>query len=123
MQIMIVDDSKVMRRIVMRTLRQAGYGHAELVEAADGTEALAAIRQRTPDLVLCDWNMPQMNGIDLLDALRREGNQVKFGFVTTEGSPEMRDRASRAGALFLIAKPFTVDTFKSALHGVVAAAA
>jgi two-component system chemotaxis response regulator CheY len=59
--------------------------------------------------------MPEMTGIELLEALRGEGNRVKLGFVTTEGTPEMRARATEAGALFLIAKPFTADQFKDTL--------
>jgi two-component system chemotaxis response regulator CheY len=62
--------------------------------------------------------MPEMNGIDCLAALRARGSQVKFGFVTSEGSDEMRARAAAAGALFLIAKPFTPETFGEALSGV-----
>ena len=115
MKILIVDDSKAMRMIVRRTLRQAGYGHHELEEAGNGVEALDAIKRQSPDLVLSDWNMPEMNGIELLRALRGSGNRVRFGFVTTEGTAEMRQAASNAGALFLIAKPFTVDTFQREL--------
>ena len=58
MTILVVDDSSVMRKIVIRSLRQAGYGDHEVVEAEDGAEALASIRSSTPDVVLSDWNMP-----------------------------------------------------------------
>jgi two-component system chemotaxis response regulator CheY len=115
MKVLVVDDSKAMRLIVMRTLRQAGFS-CEITEAADGKQALAAIRAERPDLVLSDWNMPEMTGIELLEALRAEGNDVRLGFVTTEGSQAMRDRAQNAGALFLIAKPFTADHFRNALE-------
>jgi two-component system chemotaxis response regulator CheY len=115
MKVLVVDDSKAMRLIVMRTLRQAGFS-CEITEAADGKQALAAIRAARPDLVLSDWNMPEMTGIELLEALRAEGNDVRLGFVTTEGSQAMRDRAQNAGALFLIAKPFTADHFRTALE-------
>jgi two-component system chemotaxis response regulator CheY len=118
MKILIADDSRVMRAIVTRTLRQAGYAGHDLVEAGDGAEALALVRSEGPDLVLSDWNMPQMTGIELLQALRAGGTDVPFGFVTSEGSQEMRDRASAAGALFLIAKPFTAETFRDALDPV-----
>jgi two-component system chemotaxis response regulator CheY len=114
-RILIVDDSKAMRAIVMRTLRQAGYGDRALEEAGDGLEALKAIRASAPDLVLCDWNMPEMSGIELLQALRALGLRVKFGFVTSEGSPEVRRTAADCGALFMIAKPFTVETIKTTL--------
>jgi two-component system chemotaxis response regulator CheY len=115
MKILIVDESKAMRMIVRRTLRQAGFGDHAVIEANNGKEALENIRQSPPDLVLSDWNMPEMTGIELLDILRAEGLGVKFGFVTTERSPEMRSRASDAGAAFLIVKPFTPEDFKAAL--------
>lgn len=119
MRILIVDDSKAMRMIVKRTLRQAGYGDHTIDEAEDGKEALAAIQTSPPDLLLTDWNMPNMTGIELLEALKAQGRSVKSGFVTTEGTPEMRRRASEAGALFLITKPFTPENFKEALGPVI----
>jgi two-component system chemotaxis response regulator CheY len=115
MKILIADDSRVMRQIVKRTLRQAGYTNVEVCEAGNGQEALETIASEAPDLVLCDWNMPEMNGIDVLTTLRARGQDVPFGFVTSEGSPEMRERAQNAGAMFLIAKPFTPEAFREAL--------
>jgi two-component system chemotaxis response regulator CheY len=117
MKIVLADDSRVMRQIVIRTLRQAGFGGHEIIEAENGREAVLAVHRESPDLVLSDWNMPEMSGIDALDALRASGNNVPFGFVTSEGSDEMRQRASDAGAAFLIAKPFTPDAFAEALSG------
>lgn len=115
MKILIVDDSRAMRMIVRRTLRQAGYGQHDIEEAANGREGYEQIQSTKPDLVLCDWNMPEMTGIELLQKLKDEGHGVKFGFVTSESTDEMRARANEAGALFLIAKPFTPDSFKGAL--------
>ena len=120
MKILVADDSRVMRQIVIRTLRQAGYDDHDIVEAEDGREALQMVGSEKPDLVLSDWNMPEMTGIECLEALRASGSQVPFGFVTSEGSPEMREKAATAGALFLIAKPFTEETFRDALDGVLA---
>ena len=120
MKILIADDSRVMRQIVIRTLRQAGYDGHEIIEAEDGRDAYDKVVTENPDLVLSDWNMPKMTGIECLQALRSAGQTVPFGFVTSEGSPEMREKAANAGALFLIAKPFTEDTFKDALDGVIA---
>ena len=121
MKILIVDDSKAMRMIVTRTLRQAGFGEHEYLEAENGAEGLAQVGAESPDLVLSDWNMPEMNGIEFLQALRAGGDTVKFGFVTSESTDAMRDLAAESGALFLIAKPFTADTFSDALKGVFAA--
>ena len=115
MNIMIVDDSTAMRMIVKKTLRAAGFKGHDIVEADDGTTALEKIRSGTPDLILSDWNMPQMTGITLLETLKEEGIEVTFGFVTTEATADMRARAAEAGAKFLIAKPFTEDTFADTL--------
>ena len=118
MKILIADDSRVMRQIVIRTLRQAGHGGHEIVEAENGREALAKVSTEAPDLVLSDWNMPEMNGIECLSALRAAGSAVPFGFVTSEGSDDMRARATAAGAAFLISKPFTPEAFDDALRSV-----
>jgi two-component system chemotaxis response regulator CheY len=101
--------------IVRKTLRQAGFEGHEFSETDDGAKALALIRSGAPDLVLSDWNMPNMTGIELLENLAKEGVKVKFGFVTTEATPEMRQRAAAAGASFLISKPFTPESFQAAL--------
>lgn len=119
MKILIADDSRVMRQIVIRTLRQAGHGGHDIVEAENGRQALEMVQTESPDLVLSDWNMPEMNGIDCLDALRASGSSVPFGFVTSEGSAEMRQRAATSGAAFLIAKPFTPEAFDDALRSVI----
>lgn len=122
MKIVVVDDSRVMRQIVIRTLRQAGFGNHDIVEAENGKEGFDVVQAQQPDLVLSDWNMPEMTGIDMLQALRGAGNQVPFGFVTSEGSEEMRTRAAQSGAAFLIAKPFTPEAFEEALTSVGVAA-
>ncbi|MBX7078332.1 MAG: response regulator [Nannocystaceae bacterium] len=121
MKFLIVDDSKVMRQIVKKTLREAGFGDAEVVEASDGVEALAQVAATSPDMVLSDWNMPNKTGIEFLTELRASGNATPFGFVTSEGSDGMRARALEAGALFLIVKPFKAEDFEKALAAVRAA--
>lgn len=118
MRVLIVDDSRAMRMILRRTLREAGFGHHETEEAADGAAALARLRAGGVDLVLSDWNMPQMNGIELLRALRGEQMQVPFGFVTSEGTDAIRAEALRAGALFVITKPFAPEDFLEPLMAV-----
>lgn len=114
-RVLIVDDSKAMRLIVRRTLRQAGFHDLELSEASNGQEALDVLSASPQDLVLSDWNMPEMTGIQLLGQLHAKGIRVRFGFVTTEGTPEMRATAMAAGALFLITKPFTPESVRAAL--------
>ncbi len=118
MKVLVADDSRAMRMIVIRTLRQAGYDNIDITECQDGAEGLAKVNEVGPDLVLSDWNMPNVNGIEFLQRLRAQGNDVTFGFVTSEGSDTMREQAAAAGALFLIAKPFTADMFSEALQPV-----
>jgi two-component system chemotaxis response regulator CheY len=121
MKILIADDSKAMRMIVIRTMRQAGFAGHDLIEAENGREALEMAGKEAPDLILSDWNMPEMTGIELLRALRGSGSTIPFYFVTSEGSDEMRETAEQAGALGLITKPFTPESFASALAQVVSA--
>lgn len=120
MKILIVDARRAMRTIVIRMLHQAGYIHA-LVEASNGMEALKVIEADVPDLVLSGWSLPDLTGIELLEDLNRRYIKINFGFVTSDSTPEMRRRAQDAGALFLIAKPFTADTFRQALAPVLGA--
>ena len=119
MKILIVDDSKAMRMIVMRALKStSAYGDAEMLQAVDGKEALGMIEADPPDLVLSDWNMPEMSGIELLQTLSDRGIvPPTFGFVTSEHTPEMYDRAMAAGAQFLVSKPFTPESLEGALAG------
>ncbi len=119
MKVLIVDDSRAMRMIVKRTLRQAGFSGLTIQEAANGKEALDSIVSDSPDLVLTDWNMPEMTGIELLHALKEKAIKVKVGVVTSQGTAEMQAQAKDAGALFLLAKPFTADTFRAALEPVI----
>ncbi len=115
LKILIVDDSTAMRMIVRKTMRQAGFDGHDYSEAEDGAKALTAIKSAAPDLVLSDWNMPNMTGIELLENLTKDGIKIKFGFITTEATPDMRQRATAAGASFLISKPFTPESFKEIL--------
>ena len=119
MKILIVDDSKAMRMIVQRNLRQAGFGEATVVEACDGAEALVVASAESPDLIVCDWNMPVKSGIEFLQDLRATGDTTQFGFVTSESTDEMRQQALDAGANFFVVKPFTPETFQAALGSAV----
>jgi two-component system chemotaxis response regulator CheY len=119
MKILIVDDSKAMRMIVSRALREADLG-GDIIEASNGPDALRLLQSNTPDLILSDWNMPEMSGLQLLEEIKGRGIEVKFGFVTSESTPAMRTRAKDAGALVLISKPFTSETFAEQLGAVLA---
>jgi two-component system, chemotaxis family, chemotaxis protein CheY len=118
-KVVIVDDSKAMRMIVVRTLGASGLTLGETREAADGIEALAVIEEFHPDLVLSNWSMPNMGGLDLLNALRAKGDQVTLGFVTSESSPAMREAAIAAGASFLLVKPFNAGQFAEVISAAV----
>lgn len=113
-KVMVVDDSATVRAQVSRALVQAGF---EAVEATDGRDALQKVMGPEADsvLIVCDVNMPNMSGIEFLRALRAQGDRTRFGFVTSEGTDDMRATAAEAGAEFLIAKPFDGDTFRSIL--------
>lgn len=115
MNILVVDDSFAMRLIVIKTLREAGYKGHEIAQAEDGVKALEHIRANRPDLILSDWNMPNMTGPELLKALNDEGVNITFGFVTTEATEAMRNKANELGARFFIAKPFTPESIRTAL--------
>lgn len=117
MKVLLVDDSRVMRQIIVRTLRQAGWYDWQIVQAEDGAQALAMVLAAEPDLVLSDWNMPELTGIELLRTLRMRGYRTPFCFVTSEGSPEMHELAADAGALGVVTKPFTAESFRVALDG------
>lgn len=116
MNILIVDDSKAMRGLVTRAVKAAGFADASYREAGNGVEAMAAIRESPPDLVLTDWNMPEMSGFELIQAIRAEGHTFKVGMVTSESLPALHEQARQAGALFLLCKPFTPDAVKAVLQ-------
>ncbi len=115
MKILIVDDSKAMRSIVRRTIAAVGPEVA-FEEATNGAEALAKIKESAPGLVVADWNMPEMTGIELLKQLRAGGSDVKLGFVTSEGTDEMKQEAASAGAAFFLSKPFSNEDLQAALQ-------
>ena len=115
MKVLIVDDSRTMRMIVKKTLREAEIGANTVLEAANGCEALKVVDAEHPNLILSDWNMPEMNGIEFLKNLRAKGCNTKFGFVTTECTDEVRREATEAGASFFITKPFTPEMFAAEL--------
>jgi two-component system, chemotaxis family, chemotaxis protein CheY len=113
--ILVVDDSKTIRMLIKRNLKQAGFEHATILEAENGAEGLATVRAESVDLILSDWNMPEMSGLQFLQALRSEGFDTTFGFITSESTPSYRDQALAAGASFLLAKPFNAESFADAL--------
>jgi two-component system chemotaxis response regulator CheY len=98
--ILLVDDSKTMRGIVQRAIRQAGFRGLSVGEAENGVQALEKLRSEQPKLILSDWNMPEMSGIDFLVQVRASAN---------------KELAMKSGASFLITKPFSPEDVQAAL--------
>jgi two-component system, chemotaxis family, chemotaxis protein CheY len=113
-KVLIVDDSSVMRKIVERSLRQSGVNIAQVVEAGNGMEALAALQSAKVDLILCDINMPVMDGLEFVKQLAtmENGKGVPVVMITTEGSEGHVVQALSAGARGYIRKPFTPEQVK-----------
>ncbi len=115
MDILLVDDSKTMRLLVQRAIRQAGFRRLVVGEAENGVQALEKLQSERPKVILSDWNMPEMSGIDFLVRVRAAKNTVPFGFITSESSTEIKDLAMSSGANFLLTKPFTPEDVQAAL--------
>ncbi len=119
MHILIVDDYKTMLRIIRNLLKQLGFENVD--EATDGTSALQKIRERPYGLVISDWNMEPMTGIELLREVRAD-EKVKgtpFIMVTAESKTENVIAAKQAGVNNYIVKPFTAETLKQKMVAVI----
>ena len=108
MKILLVDDSRTIRNIQKGVLKQ--IGHEDVMEANDGVEALAAIVAERPDLVLVDWNMPNMDGLTLVKKLRETDKALPMIMVTTEAEKARVLEALKAGVNNYLAKPFDAKT-------------
>ncbi len=115
MKFLIVDDSRAIQVIIRRGLEKAGYLGNDFRTADNGREAIDIIRDWEADLVLTDWYMPEMTGMELLVELKRQMLPFKVGFVTTETSPERLQQLKDAGALFVVNKPFDIETLHNAV--------
>jgi two-component system chemotaxis response regulator CheY len=111
---LIVDDSSVMRKIIERSLRQAGLESLIVYEAGSGIEGLKVLKSKRVDLVLSDINMPSMDGLEFVRSLRSQqlAPGVPVVMITTESSEEHVKQAIQAGATGYIRKPFTADQVK-----------
>lgn len=107
MRVMLVDDSKTMRNIQRNILTQLGY--AEIEEACDGQDALSKVTAYKPDLILLDWNMPNMDGLTFLKTYREKGNKTPVIMVTTEAEKPRVVEAIKAGVNNYVVKPFTPE--------------
>ena len=119
MRILVVDDFLTMRRIIINLLRQLGFNN--VVEAADGKQALDKVLEGGIDLIVSDWNMPNMTGIEFLKHVRADENTKKIPFimVTAEGKKENVIAAVHAGVSNYIVKPFNAATLKEKMSKVI----
>src|SRR3989344_1416265 len=106
MNILIVDDSATMRMIVIKSLRQAGFESANVIEAGGAKEALQKLAAGGIDLMLSDVNMPEISGNELVKVVKAKLKDLPVVMVTTESSPEMKAQMMAAGANGIITKPF-----------------
>ena len=115
--VLIVDDSSTMRKIISRSLRQAGLTVDEVFEAGDGIEGLNVLGSNKVHLVLSDINMPNMDGLEFIKQVRANGNPVPIVMITTEGGEDILKEALNNGASDSIKKPFTPEQLNEKLGG------
>lgn len=116
--LMIVDDSATMRKIIMRTVRMSGLEFERTEEAGNGAEAIEKLKADPVDVVLCDVNMPEMGGLEMVKKIRAELENcadTKIVMVSTESSQELIDGVIADGANGFITKPFTPEKFQEKL--------
>ena len=119
--VLIVDDSAAIRKILQRVLRQTDIPIGDVLEAGDGVEALKQLNDRHVHLILSDINMPNMDGLQLLAQLKHSDKwkSVPFVMVTTEGGQGKVIEAVQLGAAGYVRKPFTADQIKEKLSGLI----
>jgi len=120
LKILAVDDSPTMRRIIINTLKRAGF--KDVIEAADGKDALAKMKVEKPNFVITDWNMPEMDGLTFVTTLRSQAEYAKLPvlMVTTRSVKEDIVEAMKAGVNNYIVKPFTPETLKAKIDSMLA---
>src|SRR5438270_7592108 len=118
--VLVVDDSAAIRKILQRVLRQTGMSIGTIHEAGDGQEALAVLKLHKPALVLTDINMPKMDGLQFLAAVKGsdEWRDIPVVMITTEGGETKVGEAVKLGAAGYVRKPFTADQIKEKLAGI-----
>ena len=118
--ILIVDDSLPMRSVIKRTCKTAGYGNSEFHEAANGNEALNLIKNKWIDIVITDYNMPVMNGLEFIRSIKKDDlvKDIPVVVISTEGNESKIKEFMDCGAVGYITKPFTPETIKDLLTGI-----
>jgi two-component system chemotaxis response regulator CheY len=120
MKVLIVDDFATMRRILKNVLKQIGF--TNINEADDGKTALKELKKERYDLILCDWNMPEMTGLELLNRVRSDNElgKIPFVMVTAEAQKDNILEAVKAGVSNYVVKPFTLETISEKLEKIFA---
>ncbi|MBL4883241.1 MAG: response regulator [Planctomycetaceae bacterium] len=113
MNILVVDDSAMTRMVAKKTLNSLGFDNVQ--EGEDGVQALEIFKEQSIDVVFTDWNMPNMNGLELLIEIRKINKDVPIIMVTTEGSRSKIVEAVQNGINDYLVKPFTPDSLKEKL--------
>jgi two-component system chemotaxis response regulator CheY len=118
--VLVVDDSAAIRKILQRVLRQTGMAIGTIHEAGDGQQALDILKSHKPALVLTDINMPKMDGLQFLAAVKAsdQWRDIPVVMITTEGGETKVGEAVRLGAAGYVRKPFTADQIKEKLAGI-----
>jgi two-component system, chemotaxis family, chemotaxis protein CheY len=121
LNVLIVDDSAAIRKILQRVLRQTDIQIGEILEAGDGREAIQVLEKSSVGLVLSDINMPNMDGLQMLSEIKAKPEHKKLPVVmiTTEGSHDKVLEAVNLGAAGYVRKPFTADQIKEKLSGLI----
>ncbi len=114
MKILLVDDSRTIRNIQKKVLAQLGF--EEIEEAADGVQALEKYKENKPDLMLVDWNMPNMDGITLIKTIRQTDKEIPLIMCTTEAEKTRIIEALKAGVNNYVVKPFTAEALSEKIN-------
>lgn len=116
MKILVIDDSQAMRKIIEWAIRQSSLEVGEVLEASSYQDAMQQVESKYPDIVIADWNMPNLGGLELLSALRKINNFVKFGFFVNQTSANILNLASSIGADFIISNPSSNNTLETQMN-------
>lgn len=118
--ILVVDDSMPMRKVIKKTIMASGFSMSEYSEAGDGKEALKVLREKWIDIVVTDFNMPNMNGLELVSEMKKDDmlQSIPVLVITTEGSQARVDEFKEKGVAGYIKKPFTPEEIRIKLHDI-----
>ncbi len=119
--ILVVDDSSPMRAVIRKTIEISGFSVGEYFDAANGLGALEILENNWVDLVVTDYNMPEMNGLELIEEMKRNElfSAIPIVVITTEGNEQMVQQFLEKGATGYIQKPFTPEDIREKLNGII----